>query len=179
MPIGLWQIFSAFLRLGCTSFGGGTAGWLHRDIVLRRGWIDEAAFVRMLSLGQVLPGANGIKMTVLIGQQLRGVMGALAALLGLLSGPFVIVLVLGVIYARLSGIALLHRLLDGAAAAVIGLTLATGLRAAAQGAPGLLGLAFTGVTVLCVGVLRWPMLPVIVGLAPLSIVLAWRRSRSG
>ncbi|MBV9825018.1 MAG: chromate transporter [Alphaproteobacteria bacterium] len=177
--VGLWRIFSVFLRLGSTSFGGGTAGWLHRDIVLRRGWIDEADFIRMLSLGQVLPGANGIKMTVLIGQRLRGVLGALAALFGLLAGPFVIVLALGAIYARLSGIALLHHMLDGAAAAVIGLTLATGLRAAGQGSPGATGLAFTAVTVFCVGVLRWPMLPVLVVLAPLSIGLAWRQPRSG
>ena len=85
-------IFLAFLRLGCTSFGGGTAGWLYRDIVLRRRWIDDAEFSPMLAVGQALPGANGIKLAVLIGQHLRGAAGAAAALFALLSGPFVIVL---------------------------------------------------------------------------------------
>jgi hypothetical protein len=34
-------------------------------------------------------------------------------------------------------------------------------------------------TVLCVGVLRWPMLPVIAALAPVGIGLAWRDMRGG
>jgi hypothetical protein len=33
--------------------------------------------------------------------------------------------------------------------------------------------------VLCVGVLRWPMLPVVLCLAPISIALALARPRSG
>src|SRR5436190_23820286 len=89
-PPSLWAIFAAFLRLGCTSFGGGTAGWLYREIVLRRGWVDDPAFLAMLALGQAIPGSNGIKLTVLIGQRLHGASGALVALLGLLAGPFVI-----------------------------------------------------------------------------------------
>jgi chromate transporter len=114
-------------------------------------------------------------MTVLIGQRLHGGAGALVALLGLLSGPFIIVLVVGSVYAGLSGVALLHRMLDGAAAAVIGLTLATGVRALSHDAPGLAPLAISGVTIICVGVLRLPMLPVLAALAPISIGLAWRK----
>src|SRR5438067_8605435 len=87
---GLIAIFVAFLRLGCTSFGGGTAGWLHRDIVLRRRWIDDPTFLVMLTIGQALPGSNGIKLTVLIGRHLGAVSGAAAALSGCLAGPFAI-----------------------------------------------------------------------------------------
>src|SRR5947208_732401 len=100
---GLIAIFLAFLRLGCTSFGGGTAGWLHRDIVLRRQWIDEAAFLQMLAVGQALPGSNGTKLTVLIGQHLRGTAGAAVALFALLAGPFLIVLGIAGVYAGLTG----------------------------------------------------------------------------
>jgi chromate transporter len=178
-PIGLWRLFGAFFRLGCTSFGGGTAAWLYRDVVLKRGWVDEQSFLVMLGIAQVMPGANGVKMTVLIGQRLRGGIGAVVGVFGLLSGPFVIVLALGTVYAGLSGALLLHRMLDGMAAAVIGLTLATGLRSAVPELPGFLPVAITIVTVVCVGVLRWPMLPVIAGLAPLSIGLAWREPPSG
>lgn len=174
-PIGLWPLFLAFFRLGCTSFGGGTAAWLYRDMVLKRAWIGEDDFVAMLGIAQVMPGANGVQMAVLIGQRLRGGVGAMIGVFGLLSGPFVIVLGLGAVYAGLSGALLLHRILDGMAAAVIGLTLATGLRTAIRGAPGILPLLITGVTVFCVGILRWPMLPVLAGLAPISIGLAWNQ----
>jgi chromate transporter len=179
VPIGLRQLFAAFFRLGCTSFGGGTAAWLYRDVVVRRGWVDDRDFLAMLGIAQVMPGANGVKMTVLIGQRLRGGAGAIVGVFGLLSGPFVIVLALGAIYARLSGALLLHRVLDGMAAAVIGLTLATGLRSAVPERPGVLPVAITAITVLCVGVLRWPMLPVIAVLAPFSIGFAWRNPSAG
>jgi chromate transporter len=170
---GLPAIFLAFLRLGCTSFGGGTAGWLHRDIVLRRRWLDEPTFLAMLTVGQALPGSNGTKLTVLIGQHLRGTAGAAAALSALLAGPFVIVLAVGALYAGLTGQKIVHDMLDGVAAAVVGLTFATGLRSVVHGAPEPIAWAIAALTVLCVGVLRWPLIPVVLCLAPLSIGLAW------
>ncbi|MGH7095546.1 MAG: chromate transporter [Stellaceae bacterium] len=168
-PPGLAGIFLAFFRLGCTSFGGGTAGWLYRDIVLRRGWIENQAFLSMLAVGQALPGANGVKATVQIGQHLRGALGAAVALFGLLSGPFVIILAVGAAYRGLGTHPLVQAVLDGMAAAAIGLTFDTGLRSASHGARRPAAIAITATTVLCVGVLRWPMFPVILGLAPLSI----------
>ncbi|HEX6441504.1 MAG TPA: chromate transporter [Stellaceae bacterium] len=175
--VGLWRILGAFLWLGCTSFGGGSAGWLYREMVLKRRWIDDRIFLAAMALAQVMPGANGVKLSVLIGQQLRGGPGAAVAVLGLLAGPFAIILLIGGIYARVSGSAVLHAMLDGIAATVVGLTFATGLRSAWHGAGGVLPLAVTAVTVLCVGVLRWPMLPVILMLAPLSIGFAFLEGR--
>jgi chromate transporter len=172
---GLVAIFVAFLRLGCSSFGGGTAGWLHRDIVLRRRWIDDAVFLQMLTVGQAVPGSNGTKLTVLIGQHLRGAAGAAIALFALLLGPFAIVLAVAAIYAELAGQKTLHDMLDGIAAAVVGLTFATGLRSVVQGTPGPASFIVAAVTVLCVGVLRWPLVPVVLCLGPLSIALAWLR----
>ena len=173
----LTAIFLAFLRLGCTSFGGCTAGWLHRDIVLQRRWIDEAAFFQMLTVGQALPGSNGTKLTVLIDQHLRGTAGAAVALFALLAGPFLIVLGIAGVYAGLTGNKTLHDMLDGVAAAVVGLTFATGLRSIAHGAPGPAASAIAAATVLSVGVLRWPMIPVVLCLGPLSIGLAWLQAR--
>jgi chromate transporter len=175
--ISLFRLFAAFLHLGCTSFGGGTAGWLYREMVLRRQWIDDAAFLAMLTVGQVVPGSNGVKMAVLIGQRLRGAAGAAAALAGLLGGPFVIVLALAVVYARFAWHPIVYRMLDGAAAAVVGLTLATGWRSLAQGAPGAVGMAIAAATTVSVGLLGWPILPVVAVLAPLSIFLAFRQAR--
>jgi hypothetical protein len=86
--VGLWRIFGAFLWLGCTSFGGGSAGWLYREMVLKRLWIDDQTFLAAMALGQVMPGANGVKLSVLIGQHLRGGLGAAVAVFGLLAGPF-------------------------------------------------------------------------------------------
>ena len=176
--IGLPALFLAFLKLGCSSFGGSSAGWIYRDIVQRRGWLDDPSFLREMALGQSLPGANGVKLSVLVGRRLRGGSGAFAAPFAFLLGPFVIILVVGAVYGRLGDYRVLHAVLDGVAAAVVGLTFSTGIRSVARGAADAVSVAVAAATVACVGVLRWPMLPVMLCLAPLSIGLAWKRARA-
>ena len=79
----LSAIFVAFFRLGVVSFGGGTAGWLYREIVESRGWINNTEFLSGAALGRLMPGSGGVNLTVQVGQQLHGGSGALAAVLGL------------------------------------------------------------------------------------------------
>jgi chromate transporter len=171
--IGLLAIFAAFFRLGATSFGGGTAGWLYREIVERRHWIDDKDFLAGAALGRLMPGSGGVNLTVQVGQRLRGGLGAAAAVLGLLSGPLAIVLALAVGYTKTSQISVVHAVFDGVAAAAIGLTFATGTKLVQFRAASAGPLAVTLMTVLCVGVLRWPMIPVVLCLAPVSIGLAF------
>jgi len=170
--IGLPAIFAAFLWLGVTSFGGNTAAWLYHQIVQRRHWIDDTEFLSGVALGRIMPGSGGVNLTVQVGQRLRGGAGAVAAVVGLLSGPLVIVLALAAAYTRIGWSPAVHAILDGIAAAAIGLTFATGLKLLPSGSARLGPLAVTLGTVLCVGVLRWPMVPVVLCLAPLSIGLA-------
>ena len=170
--IGLAAIFAAFFRLGATSFGGGTAGWLYREIVERRHWIDDSKFLWTSGLGRLMPGSGGVNLTVQVGQLLRGAAGACAAVLGLLSAPFAIVLALTAGYTSVAGNSTVHAVLDGVAAAAIGLTFATGLKLCRFRAANAGPLAVTAATMLCVGLLRWPMIPVVLCLAPVSIGIA-------
>jgi chromate transporter len=178
--ITLPAIFAAFFRLGITSFGGGTAGWLYREIVERRHWINDKEFLSGAALGRLMPGSGGVNLTVQVGYHLRGGPGAVAAVLGLLSGPLAIVLLLAAGYSRINQSSALHAVFDGVAAAAIGLTFATGLKLVQFKAASAGPLAVTVATVLCVGLLRWPMIPVVLGLAPISIGLALlnRRARN-
>jgi chromate transporter len=177
--IGLPAIFGAFCWLGVTSFGGNTAAWLYHQIVRRRHWVKDAEFLSDMALGRIMPGSGGVNLTVQVGHRLRGGVGAAAAVVGLLSGPLVIVLALSVAYTRIEWSPSVHGVLDGIAAAAIGLTFATGLKLLPSGSPRLGPLTVTLATVLSVGVLRWPMVPVVLGLAPISIGLALARPRSG
>jgi chromate transporter len=177
--IGLPALFAAFFRLGIVSFGGGTAGWLYREIVERRHWIDDRAFLSGAALGRLMPGSGGVNLTVQVGQHLRGGPGAVVAVLGLLSGPLVIVLALAAGYTRIHQNLTLHAVLDGVAAAAIGLTFATGLKLLRFRRASAGPLAVTVATVLCVGVLRWPLISVVLCLAPVSIGLALFDRRGG
>ena len=159
--VGLPALFAAFFWLGIISFGGGTAGWLYRQIAQRRRWIDDPVFLSAASLSRIMPGPGGVNLTVQVGQRLRGGPDAVAAALGLLSGPLAIVGGLAVGYATLGRLDIVHAVLDGVAAAAIGLTFAAGLKLIPRPFRNPGPLAVSLATVVCVGVLRWPMLPVI------------------
>ena len=175
--VGLGRIFIAFLRLGSTAFGGGTAGWLYREIVLRRRWIEDSRFLALLAMVQVMPGSNGVNLTVLIGRELHGALGAAAAVTGLLTVPFAVVLLIGTVYAGAGEHPVVTAMLDGVAAMVIGLTFATGLGSLARGTTDPAAWAIAAATVFGIGVMRWPLLPVIAALTPVSVGLALARRR--
>jgi chromate transporter len=179
--VGLPAICAAFFRLGVTSFGGGTAAWLYRALVQRQHWIDDRTFLTDVGLSRLLPGSSGVNLTVQVGQRLRGGLGAVTAVVALLSGPLVIVVALAAGFARIASSPVAHAVLDGVAAAAIGLTFATGLLLVPRGVAQTGQILITIATVLSVGMLRWPMFPVILCLAPVSIGLAlvqqWHRER--
>ncbi|MDE3011191.1 MAG: chromate efflux transporter [Pseudomonadota bacterium] len=85
VPGSSWrQILSAFLLLGCTSFGGPVAhlGHFRREFVERRRWLDAHAFADLVALCQVLPGPASSQVGLAIGLMRGGAAGAMAAWLG-------------------------------------------------------------------------------------------------
>lgn len=171
--VSLLAILGVFAKIGLMSFGGALSGWMHREIVLRRGWMDEADFLSGLALGQIMPGANVANLSLYIGQRLRGGIGAIAALLGMLLPPMIVVLALGMLYDRVAGILWLHRFIDGVAAAAIGLTIMVGIRASRRVERRLGPVTILLLLFFTVGVLRWPMVPVVICVTPASVMLAW------
>ena len=173
-PIRLTAIFGLFLQIGALSFGGGITGWVHREVVIRRCWLDEGEFLSGLALGQILPGTNVVNLSLYVGRRLRGIMGALAAMLGLLIVPFFFVVALASIYSIIADHPAVENFLGGMAAAAVGLTLAVGLSAARKRLRDLGSLAVIAVILVTIGILRWPMVPIILVMIPISIALAWR-----
>lgn len=77
----LGAIAGAFLRLGCTSFGGPVAhlGYLREEFVVRRRWLDDAAYADTVALCQFLPGPASSQVVFALGMQRAGLAGALVA----------------------------------------------------------------------------------------------------
>jgi chromate transporter len=175
--VSLAAIAGVFAKIGLMSFGGALSGWMHREIVARRQWLEESDFLSGLALGQIMPGANVANLSLYIGQRLRGGPGAVAAISGMLIPPMALVLVLAIIYQRFAGIAPLHRFVDGVAAAAIGLTVMIGIRASRRVERRAGFVAILLVTFLSVGILRVPMVPVVLVVTPTSLLLAWAVAR--
>jgi chromate transporter len=174
-PVSLLALYKLFFVVGLMSFGGGLTAWFHREVVLVRGWMTDDEFFSGYSLAQVLPGVNSTNMAVYIGQHVRGAIGSIVALSALLSGPFVVVIVAASVYSQLLAIPGFTAAMAGIATVAAGMIFRMGLssaRGALRHVPSLIILVATFVAV---GILQWPLVPVVLVLAPLSIAASWPR----
>lgn len=75
------EVFAAFLGLGLTSFGGPIAhlGYYRRQLVERRGWVDDDQYAQLVALAQFLPGPASSQVGFSLGLLRAGWAGALAA----------------------------------------------------------------------------------------------------
>lgn len=78
------EIFTEFLKLGLTSFGGPSAhiAFFRRRFVETINWVDEKEFAALMALTQFLPGPGSSQLGMAIGWKRGGIMGSLAAFLG-------------------------------------------------------------------------------------------------
>ncbi|MDF8333594.1 chromate efflux transporter [Novosphingobium cyanobacteriorum] len=115
------EFIKAFGRIGCLSFGGpaGQIALMQHEIVDRRGWVEQGAFLRALNLCHLLPGPEAQQLATWIGWRLFGVRGGLAAgLLFVIPGALVM-LGLSLLYAMAAGLGWFAALFLGIKAAVL------------------------------------------------------------
>jgi chromate transporter len=128
----LTDMVRVFARIGCISFGGpaGQIALMHEEIVERRGWVEEGAYLRALNLCHLLPGPEAQQLATWIGWRLHGVRGGLAAgLLFVLPGALVM-LALSILYASAAHIGPVAALFLGIKAAVLAIVFSALLRIA-------------------------------------------------
>ncbi len=176
------ELFRAFTRLALQGFGG-VLPVAQRELVEREGWLTREQFVETLSVGQVLPGPNIVNRALIIGARFFGWRGIVAALGGLLLAPLAVVLALAVLYGQFATVPAVAGALRGMGAVAAGLIAATAiklaptLKANPMGRPLCAGFAIA--TLALVGLLRWPMAWVVLGLGTLAVALAWRALKRG
>ena len=129
-----------------------------------------------LAISQILPGTNVSNLTIYIGQKLRGLAGASAALIGLLSGPFFAVIAIASVYGALKTLSFAEAAMDGVAAAAIGLLLIVIARGTLHSARNPAGLAALFGTFAGVALFHWSLPLVVAVIGPLSVLAAWLRS---
>ncbi len=140
------DMLRVFGRIGILSFGGPAAqiGLMHRELVQERGWLDEASYLRALSLCMLLPGPEAMQLATYAGWRLRGVPGGLlAGLLFVLPGAAVIA-ALALLYAHYGQMPLVQAAFLGIKAAVVIVVIQAlrrlGGKALAQTEPRVIGL---------------------------------------
>ncbi len=169
----LAELFWIFFQIGAMSFGGGLTAWVHREIVAKRGWMNETEFLTGLALSQVLPGVNVVNLAVHVGQRLRGAIGSVTCVVATIFVPFFVVIGLVTVYDQIKEWSWLSDVLDGVAVAAVGLMVSVALRSVRGTFHGPAPYVIAIALIVMIGVLRWPMIPIVLALAPLSVLCAW------
>src|SRR5215831_9398909 len=161
----VFDIFLQFLIIGATSFGG-VVPYLREGLITKCHWVDDKEFVELLSISQSLPGLNATNMAILLGDRLKGWLGAVAGIVGVCLPGGVLMLAAGMFYRIHGDHPYVTYMLKGVAAAAAGLLLATCIQLGKKSLSHRFDLIFVLVTVLAVNRLHLgvPKTLVIVGL---------------
>ncbi|MGH7390475.1 MAG: chromate efflux transporter [Candidatus Rokuibacteriota bacterium] len=118
---GFWPLVLYFLKLGTWGFGGpvALAGFMHRDLVEQRRWVDEDEYRLALALAQIMPGPLAAQLAIAIGYFQRGVAGATAVGLAFILPSFLMVLAISAAYVAYGGLWWMQALFYGVGAGVI------------------------------------------------------------
>lgn len=123
------QLFLSFLQVGAFSFGGAYGAIpLIRDVVLGRGWMDDAALTHMIAVSESTPGPIMVNMATYVGSSQAGLGGAAVATLAVVLPSFVVILLVMIALRRLMEHPAFQAVLGGVKPCVIGIILATGIQ---------------------------------------------------
>ena len=117
----LAQLVRYFLYLGTLGFGGpvALAGFMHRDLVERRHWIEEEEYQLSLALAQIMPGPLAAQLAIALGYFQHGVLGATLVGVAFAVPSFLMVVGISIVYLRYGGLWWMQALFYGIGAAVI------------------------------------------------------------
>jgi chromate transporter len=169
--ISLHQIFWQFFVVGAISFGGGIVAYLKTLLVTRYRWVDNDEFIVMLSISETMPGLNSVNIAILMGDRLRGGVGAWAASIGLLLPGAVIVLTIGLVYGLNSNHPMANDVLGGIAAAAAALLTTVTWNLGERTFKKRKSLALLVLTFVLMSIVKWPLYLVLAFVLPLALYI--------
>lgn len=162
----LLALFTAFMRIGAFTFGGGYAmlPMLERECVDKTGWTTREELLDYFAIGQCTPGVIAVNTATFIGKKQRGFWGAFAATAGVVLPSFIIICILTALISGFAEIRPVRYALRGIRVAVGVLILNTVIKLVRQKVNSPLGYA------MCIAAFLLVVLPFI-KLSPVLVVI--------
>ena len=129
-PVGFYEAFIYWLKLGFISFGGpaGQITMMHDELVKKRRWISEHRFLHALSYCNVLPGPEAQQLATYIGWLMHGTWGGIVAGAMFVLPSFFVLSALSWVYMDFGDVKAVIGILDGIKPAVIAIIIFAGYR---------------------------------------------------
>ena len=126
----LRELFGIFLRIGAFTLGGGYAmlSMVEMQIVTKKKYIPKDEFWNLIAVIQTLPGVFAINTALYVGYKLRGMKGALVAVLGAALPSFVAILLISIFFTNFRENEYVERVFKGIRPCVIALIFVPAIR---------------------------------------------------
>ncbi len=119
---GLRELFTSFLRLGLTAFGGPSmVAYIRKLSVERKRWLRPKDFGAGVALCQMIPGATAMQSVAYVGLYLKGVPGAAAAFIGFGLPAFLLMTFFAIVYGQMGSLPQVSAIFSGLQAVVVGI----------------------------------------------------------
>ena len=117
------ELFATFFKIGAFTIGGGYAmiPLMKREVVTRRGWLSEEAFLDVLALSQAMPGVFAVNMATMVGYRLRGLCGSVVSIVGNIMMPVLFILLIAVFFRQFKDNPVVESIFMGIRPAVVAL----------------------------------------------------------
>lgn len=121
----LFKLFITFAKVGCFTFGGGYAmlPLLQKEVVEKNNWATTEELMDYFAIGQCTPGIIAVNTSTFIGYKRKGVIGGIAATLGMVFPSIIIITIIAGFIRSFADFEIVGHALNGIKAGVCALIL--------------------------------------------------------
>ena len=123
------KLLLAFMKIGAFSIGGGYVSLplIQEEVVYKYSWLTMNEFADIITIAEMTPGPIVLNAATFVGTKVGGFAGAVIATLGVISIPFIIIVILAKLYFKYNKLEMFESFLSGLRPAVIGMISAAGV----------------------------------------------------
>ncbi|MBQ9246520.1 chromate transporter [bacterium] len=123
----LFEIYKVFFIIGMQLLGGGyvIVPLLKKYIVEERNWMTDEELVDFFAMSQCIPGIIAGNIAICSGYKARGIIGAIMAILGIITSPFISIIILANILSNVLEYPIVQHAFEGIRISVVILILVT------------------------------------------------------
>ena len=116
----LIQLYTAWFKMGLFTFGGGYAmlPMIQREAINKYHWATEEEIMDYYAVGQCTPGIIAVNTATFVGYKVRGIIGGIAATLGVISPSLIIIFLIASLISNFQDLEIVQHALNGIKVAV-------------------------------------------------------------
>lgn len=173
------QFYMVFFKIGLLTIGGGYAmlPMIEKEIVEKHQWSTDEEVMDSYALAQSIPGVIAVNTATLLGMKWKGITGAIAASLGVITPSMMIITIIAIFFAQFRQINEVANAFRGIRIAVLALLILSVYRMIKKILKDIWGILLAIASFVCVVFVRISPIWVVVGAAVLSIAIYYRKEK--